>query len=151
MNELETRKKIVAEARSWVGTPHKHYTMKKGLGVDCGLFIMGVYHNVGVIKAEMPKFYPHDWAYHGPIGEVFLGIIEKYCLEIPKEQLKMGDTIVYRFGKCLSHGSILIEGDMVVHSEVNIGVTITNRKNTNWYKREKVYYTLRGFYNGSNS
>ncbi len=150
INELEVRKKVVEEAKSWVGTPHRHYTMKKGLGVDCGLFIMSVYDSLGMIKAKMPEFYPHDWAYHKPVGEVFLDIIKKYSDEIPKEQLKLGDMIVYKFGKCISHGAILIEGNMVVHSAMGVGVTITNRENTNWFKRERLYFSYKGFRNGSN-
>ena len=135
------RLKIVEEARSWVGTPYRHFESKKGLGCDCGLFIMGVYVNVGLIKYKHPEFYPTDWAFHNPIGEMFVDNAEKYFLSIDPKDIKIGDMILYQFGKSISHASILIENDMIVHSQVGIGVTETNRFNTVWSNRERKYYT----------
>lgn len=151
ISELELRNKVVEETKSWVGTPYRHYSMKKGLGADCGLFIMGVYDNLGLIKYEMPEFYPRDWAYHKPVGEMFVSIVRKYCYEIQKDCVKLGDIIVYKFGKCLSHAAILIEDDMIVHSEVPVGVTTSNRRTSKWFKRERLYFSYKGLKNASSS
>lgn len=138
----DIRLKIVNEAKSWIGTPYKHYTSQKGLGCDCGLYIMKVYENVGLITYKHPAYYPQDWAFHNPIGELFVDIVENYCVSIDEKDLKIGDMILYKFGKSLSHASIVIENNMIIHSQVGIGVTISNRYNSVWSKREKEYYSL---------
>lgn len=137
------RQKVIDEAKTWVGTKYKHYSSVKGAGVDCGLFIMKVYENIGLIKFKQPSFYPLDWAYHNPVGEVFKDIVEEYCDEITKEEVDIGDIILYKFGKCLSHASIVIEDNKIIHSEINIGVKISNRFTSQWFSRERKYYTCK--------
>ncbi len=140
---MSYRASVIREAKSWIGTPYRHYASKKGVGADCALFVMQVYVNLGLVKYKLPDFYPPDWAMHKPIGDKFEVGVKEYCDEIPKEQLKQGDLILYYFGKCLSHAAILIESDMIIHSEKPIGVTVSNRSTSKWYKRERKYYTLR--------
>ena len=137
----EWRDKVIKEAKSWINTPHVHYTLQKGIGADCGLFIIGVYSNIGLINKEMPEYYPEDWAFHKPIGDMFESIVQRYCKEVTKEEIKSGDLILYQFGKCLSHGSILLPDNYIIHSEKPIGVTVSNRETNMWYSREKKYYT----------
>lgn len=137
------RSKVLEEAKSWIGTPFMHHTLHKGLGVDCGMFIMGVFSNIGLVKKEIPKFYPEDWAFHKPEGEKFDSAVKKNCTEIKKEDLKPGDVILYKFGKCLSHASIFVEDDIIIHSEKPIGVNMCNRSNTRWFSREQKYYTYK--------
>lgn len=139
---IDWRQRVVKEALEWVGTPYRHYTVKKGLGCDCGLFILQVYENVDLIKFDMPEFYPADWAMHNPIGEMFEDIVKKYCKSVDNKELDIGDLILYHFGKNLSHASILLEKNMIIHSETNIGVRVSNREHNHWYKRERKYYTL---------
>lgn len=137
---LDFRHKIAKEAREWVGTPYKHYASIKGVGADCALFIMKVYENVGLIKFVQPPYYPKDWAFHNPTGEIFDKAVASYCVEITKEEVKLGDIILYKFGKVLSHGSIVVEDNMIVHSEINIGVKLSNRWTCDWKDRERKYY-----------
>ncbi len=140
---MNYRRNVVREAKSWIGTPYKHYTSKKGLGADCALFVMQVYANLGLIKEYKPAFYSPDWAMHKPVGEKFEESVKQYCDETSKDKLALGDLILYYFGKCMSHAAILIESDMIIHSEKPIGVTVSNRYTSKWYKRERKYYTLK--------
>jgi len=135
------RQKIVLEAKTWIGTPYKHYSSSKGGGADCGLFIMKTYENAGLIKFKQPPFYPLDWAYHNPVGEMFEDIVKGYCNEVTKEEAGLGDIILYKFGKCLSHAAIIIEDNKIIHSEINIGVKVSNRFTCEWRDRERKYYT----------
>ena len=43
------REKIVAEARSWIGTPYHNCADIKGVGVDCGMLLVRVYVDTGVV------------------------------------------------------------------------------------------------------
>ncbi len=140
---MSYRHLIVNEAKSWIGTPYKHYTSKKGIGTDCGLFVMQVFANLKLVKYEKPDFYPMDWAMHNPKGHLFELWAKKYCDEIPKEKLSIGDVIFYYFGKCVSHSAILIHGNMIIHSQRPIGVVVSNRETCKWAKRERKYFTLK--------
>ena len=113
----------------------------KGAGTDCGLFIMKVYANCGLIEFKQPEFYPTDWAWHSPTGEWFKEIVLESCRRVSKEKVGIGDIILYKFGKKLSHGSLLMDNDMIIHSEIGVGVTVSNRFDNMWSKREKEYYT----------
>ncbi len=141
---LDFRQQIAKEAKEWIGTPYKHFSSVKGSGADCGLFIMKVYENVGLIIYKQPDFYPLDWAYHSPTGELFEQIVAGYCVETTKEKAGLGDIILYKFGKVLSHASIIVEDKMIIHSEVRIGVKLSNRFTCEWYDRERKYYTWVG-------
>ncbi len=140
---MSYRGDVVKEARSWIGTPYKHYTSRKGLGVDCGLFVMQVYANLGLITYKMPEVYPEDWAYHRPTGEMFEDIVKSYCDPIPKEKAHFGDIILYWFGKCMSHSAIVVNNTFIIHADKPAGVVETNRELSKWFKREYKYYTYR--------
>jgi cell wall-associated NlpC family hydrolase len=138
---MDFRQRIVNEAREWVGTPYRHFSSVKGSGADCGLFIMKVYENVGLINYVQPAFYPVDWAFHNPTGEMFEQIVKGYCIEISKGEEGLGDIILYKFGKVLSHAAIIVENDMIIHSEKPVGVKLSNRWTCDWSDRERKYYT----------
>ena len=42
--------KLIAEAKSWIGTPYKYAHAQKGQGTDCSGFIMTVVNDVAGIK-----------------------------------------------------------------------------------------------------
>lgn len=62
---LVTREQLVAEARSWVGTPVAHQGRKKGLAVDCKGLVAGVAQELGLPEgrslAAMATGYPHGF------------------------------------------------------------------------------------------
>ena len=45
------REKIVAEARSWIGTPYHNCADIKGVGVDCGMLLVRVFVDLGCRRA----------------------------------------------------------------------------------------------------
>ena len=48
-----SRAKVVAEARSWIGTPWQHQARTKGAGVDCAGLVIGVARALGLVPADM--------------------------------------------------------------------------------------------------
>ena len=60
-----TGARVVAEARSWVGTPWCHGASCKGAGADCLGLVRGIWRGVvGPEPAALPP-YPMDWAEAG--------------------------------------------------------------------------------------
>lgn len=44
------RAQVIAEARSWIGTPFHHQACARGVGVDCGQLIIGVGQALGICE-----------------------------------------------------------------------------------------------------
>ena len=57
----EARFRIVAAARTWIGTPYKHQASTKGAGVDCLGLIRGVWRETVGPEAETVPPYSSDW------------------------------------------------------------------------------------------
>lgn len=122
MSELEQRQAVVAEALTWLGTPHHHQGRIKGAGVDCGMFLLEVFHRCGLIPHVEPGEYPHDWHLHRG-EERYLGHVERFASRIPGPP-QPGDIVLFRFGACASHGAIVVEWPRVVHSYLGRGVIL---------------------------
>jgi cell wall-associated NlpC family hydrolase len=119
--EAEQRQLIVDECRSWIATPYHHAADVKGSGVDCGMLLIKVFANVGLIDFIDPRPYPRDWHMHKD-GERYLGIVEGLCgpevpnAEVADRGLLPGDVLVWRFGRTFSHGGIVTAWPHFVHA-----------------------------------
>ena len=123
MTEDEQRAAVVAEARSWLGTPYHHEARVKGAGVDCLTLIAEVFERAGVLpRIEIPH-YPHDWHIHNSDERYMAGVL-RYGHEV--ERAQPGDIVLYRFGRCYAHGAIVVSwpGE-IIHSYLNEGVMMT--------------------------
>jgi NlpC/P60 family putative phage cell wall peptidase len=61
-NSPITADSVVAEARSWIGTPYQHQASLKGVGCDCLGLVRGVWRaTIGAEPEPMPPYAP-DWA-----------------------------------------------------------------------------------------
>ena len=70
----EQRAAVVAEARSWIGTPYHHAADVKRHGVDCAMLLVRVYADVGLISKFDPRPYTRDWFLHRS-EERYLGFL----------------------------------------------------------------------------
>lgn len=109
------RAAIVAEALSWEGTPYHHRAALKGIGADCAMFPLAVYIAQGYIPALTTPDYSPQWMLHRD-EEHFLGHVRAYAREIGRGELGPGDFAIWRFGRCYSHGAIVIEPPRVIHA-----------------------------------
>ncbi len=124
-----TRADIIAEARSWLRTPWRHQNRVKGAGVDCLLYVLEVFERVGAVPHhelvdkvtgpfQIEKYSP-DWMMHRD-EERALAIVERWThrVEIPGD----GDIVLYRFGRCVSHGGIVDGWPRIIHAYRTAGM-----------------------------
>lgn len=106
MDKLERiqRDKIVQEVRSWIGTPYHCQGDLKGRGVDCGMLLVRAFVDTGLCLPFDPRPYTNDWYLHRS-EERYLGFIFDHTREV--EEPLPGDVMVFRFGRCYSHGGIV--------------------------------------------
>ncbi len=108
-----SREAVIAEARSWLGTPFHHQGRLKGVGVDCGQLLAAVYE-AGCGMAPMDfGFYPRDWFNHAS-DERYMEQVASRCMAVEKPL--PGDIALFRIGRAYAHGAIVIEWPTVIHA-----------------------------------
>ena len=121
MNDLiqAQRQAVIQEAVSWLGTPYHHAARVKGAGVDCGQILALVYEAAGITPEIVPDDYPHDWHMHRS-EERYLATVERWAHKIdgPPEP---GDIALFRIGRCISHGAIVVSWPTVIHAVLKGG------------------------------
>jgi NlpC/P60 family putative phage cell wall peptidase len=91
----ETAERIVAIARSWIGTPYVHQASLKGAGCDCLGLLRGIWRELyGEEPEEIPP-YSLDWA-EATGAETLYMALKRHAREIGLERLAPGDIALFR-------------------------------------------------------
>jgi cell wall-associated NlpC family hydrolase len=144
------RQAVVAEARSWLRTPYHHMGRVKGAGVDCATLLAEVYTRAGIVPAVEIPYYPPDWHLHqnaerylnfilAHATEVFPGVAQGEAESRPSPSCeakpKPADVALWRFGKCFSHGAIVVEWPLVIHAYSGKGCILEDAERAVWLSR----------------
>ena len=127
MSEQEQRLTIVEEAQNWLRTPYHHQGQLKGVGVDCAMLLYKVFNNVGLIPEITFESYSPQW-HLNKSDEKYLDWVKQYSAEITTNP-QPGDVVLYQFGRCLSHGAIVVQWPTVIHAVIDIGVFLDRGDN----------------------
>jgi len=139
----DLRESVVVEALSWVRTPYHHAQRIKHVAVDCAHLLIGVYSTVAAVPEFDPGYYPIDWHLHREF-EVFMLWVEEFAYRIDESAVLPADIVLYRFGRCFSHGAIVIEWPTIVHAVRKLGkVVVDEGDNGNLVGRERIFYRLK--------
>lgn len=117
------RAAVVEEVLTWLQTPYHHHARIKGVGVDCAHLLCAVFEFAGLVPPVDPGTYAVDWHLHHS-EEQFSGWMAKYARLIPPDHdlIKPGDVVLWKYGRCFSHGSIYVGDGLFVHSYLRLGV-----------------------------
>lgn len=102
------RARVLAAARSWLGTPYRHQASVKAQGADCLGLVRGVWRDVVGAEPEAAPPYGPDWAEAG--GEELLWTAaRRWLVEIPVGRARAGDVLLFRMaaGVPAKHCAIL--------------------------------------------
>jgi cell wall-associated NlpC family hydrolase len=121
--EAGLRAAVIAEARTWLGTPFAHRSMVKGGGVDCAQLVRLSYIAAGVLPEWVdPGVYASQWHLHRD-EERYLAWGHYLGIEVAEP--RPADVAIWQFGRVYSHAGIIIDAEHVVHAfEPNREVTI---------------------------
>ena len=142
------REAAVAEARQWLRTPYHHMGRVKGAGVDCATLLAEVYARAGVVPPVAIPFYPPDWHLHRD-AERYLGFVLEHAREVSPPSLTLSlegggkgggdssdplpaDIALWRFGRCFSHGAIVIDWPVVIHAYAGRGCVLEDTSRARW-------------------
>jgi len=104
-DERAERARVVAAARAWRGTPYHHMADIPGVGVDCAMILVRVFCDLGLVAPFDPRPYTKDWFLHRD-DERYLGHLLAHATQVTAPAI--GDMIVFRLGRCFSHGGIVV-------------------------------------------
>jgi cell wall-associated NlpC family hydrolase len=116
---MSLREEIVAEALTWLHTPYHHHARVKGAGVDCVWLLIEVYRKFGFVSEDFdPGNYSNEWYMHRA-EEIYLAGVQRFAHLLPTDRhAQAGDVALYKVGRCVSHGAILINNDLVIHANL---------------------------------
>ena len=121
MTEWIARACVVAEARRWIGTPYHHQADVLCAGVDCGMLLVRVYVDTGVVSPFDPRPYPVQWHLHRD-DERYLGFLVDRGAEVETPQ--PGDIVVWKIGRAYAHGGVVVGWPLVVHAYQPEGMVV---------------------------
>ncbi len=133
-----TRTAIVAEARSWIGTPYRHQASLKGVGCDCLGLIRGVWRATVGAEPERAPPYSRDWA-EASGDETFARAARSHLVEIEPAQAMPGDVLLFRYAPRYpaKHAAIVTASEAMVHA--HDGECVTEVAIAPWWRRRIAY------------
>ena len=135
---LLTRSLIIAETRSWLGTPYRHQASLKGVGCDCLGLVRGVWRSVIGDEPERAPAYAPDWA-EAVSGEPLADAAARHLVAIDREAFCEGDVLLFRWRSHLpaKHAAIVTAADKMVHA--HDGACVAEVALAPWWRRRLAY------------
>lgn len=102
--------RVVAEARSWIGTPYRHQASLKGIGTDCLGLVRGVWRGLHGEEPETPPAYSPDWG-EADGAETLAEAAGRHMAPIALDAIAPGDIVLFRMVRAgpAKHCGILAE------------------------------------------
>lgn len=129
-----TPETIVAEARSWIGTPYRHQASLKGIGCDCLGLLRGVWREVRGEEAEASPPYTPDWA-EASGADTLAAAARRHLIEIAPAAFSPGDVLLFRWREHLpaKHCAITVSVQTMVHA--HDGASVCEVAIAPWWRR----------------
>lgn len=147
-----TRAEIVAEARSWIGTPWLHQASVRGAGCDCIGLIVGVGAALGVPEAMQwlkdPSFRTYGRL---PDPALLLQGATTYLDRIKIREASLGDTLLFHWeGGPPRHFGIVtkLEPMYMVHALAQARRVTEHRIDELWQSRIVMAFRAKGLVDG---
>jgi hypothetical protein len=133
------RQEVIREALTWMGTPFMHEARVKGVGCDCGRFLIAIYSSLGHMENYEPYRVPVAWHLHseapGFDPEMYIRQIKRFAREIEGPPAP-GDIAMFWWGKAYSHSGIVIEWpNKMIHCFFIAGVQLVDAQIDPYLKR----------------
>ena len=131
---------IVAQARSWLGTPYHHQARLKGVGCDCLGLVVGVADELSLTRSDGTPLIQFDETNYSrqPDGAYLTSMLQSLLQEVPKESAAPGDLALFTIERNPQHVGLLTEyedGLGVIHSYAPSRKVVEHRLDKKWQQR----------------
>lgn len=135
---------VVAEARTWLGTPYQHQASLKGIACDCAGLILGIARALELLPDK--DFRAPEFAGYGrePSPLMMLKACDRFLDRTAR--FGLGDVLVMRFEKDPQHLAIVSQVDpfYIIHSHAMVFKVTEHRLDEKWASRLVRAYRFRG-------
>jgi len=138
-----TRTAIIAEARSWIGTPYRHQASLKGVGCDCLGLVRGVWRALLGEEPQRAPPYSRDWA-EASGAETLAQAARAHLIEIAPAEFAPGDVLLFRYRDRYpaKHAAVITACDpggpaLMVHA--HDGAAVAEVAIAPWWRRRLAY------------
>lgn len=140
MDDLRAR--IVAEARTWIGTPWVHQHRAKGIGVDCAGLPIEICKGLNLSTFDLTDY---DRL---PDGVELKRLCDEQMTPIPIRDMQPADAVLIQFVGRPQHLGILADylygGLSLIHATNAIGKVVEHRLSPEWRAKIVGAYRLPG-------
>ena len=131
---MTQRSDILAETRSWIGTPYRHQASRRGIGADCLGLIRGVWRScIGPEPEGLPAYSPEwlDLRSDDPL----LDAAQRHFIELPVSKARTADVLLFRMalGAPAKHCAIMAGETTIIHAYW--GKSVTETRLVPWWQR----------------
>jgi len=133
-----SRSAIVAEARTWIGTPYRHQASLKGVGCDCLGLVRGVWRTLVGDEPERAPPYAPGWA-EATGAEALAEAAVRHLVAIDCNAIREGDVLLFRWraGMPAKHAAIVTAAATMVHAHE--GAVVAEVALAPWWRRRLAY------------
>lgn len=134
---MKNHNNIVAQARTWLGTPFHHQARLKGKGCDCLGLIVGVVDELGLKDGNGMRLAAYDEVTYSkePDGAYLIQKLTGLLEEVPTHQARAGDLALFKVRENPQHLAILsdYEGGLgMIHSFAPSRRVVEHRLDDEW-------------------
>lgn len=131
---------IVAQARTWLGTPFHHQARLKGKGCDCLGLVVGVVDELGLQDKDGVKLAAYDEVAYSrePDGAYLTAKLTGLLEEVPVAEARTGDLGLFKVRENPQHLAILsdYEGGLgMIHCFAPARKVVEHRLDDDWNSR----------------
>ena len=123
---MPDRRAVIAEARSWIGTPWVASGAAKGIGANCLGFLAGVAGNVG-LNALADAFVPYGGFAVPPQPTALLRGLCRHLQRTSWRQARPADLLLFDLGDGLRHVAMLTTQESIIHAYQSKGGVVEHR------------------------
>jgi cell wall-associated NlpC family hydrolase len=123
--EAEQRARVVAAARSWIGTPYVDGGEIKGRNgaIDCARLVKQVFVEAGLVDDFAVAPVVPQWSLHRG-EERFIAAVCRCGGRQHAGPPQPGDVVIYRVGRCYAHGGVVVGWPTIVHATAATRVVV---------------------------
>lgn len=131
---------IIAQARTWLGTPFHHQARLKGKGCDCLGLVVGVVDELGLKDASGVALAAYDEVTYSrqPDGAYLTEKLTGLLAEVPVAEARAGDLALFKVRENPQHLAILTdyEGTLgMIHCFAPARKVVEHRLDDEWKLR----------------
>lgn len=131
------RAEVIAEARTWLGTPFHHQGRVKGVGVDCAGVVLETARALGIDALDLRGYG------HRPDSDEMIHHCRKQMKEVDLEDAQEGDIILIEIDRAPQHLVILTDVGML-HAYAQRRRVVEHVIDQQWRDRFRAAFRLPG-------